>query len=111
VLLEGELRVPEGARGVVLFAHGSGSGRRSPRNRFVADALVRAGLATLLFDLLTAAEEAAEARTRHLRFARGAVRRSSPRRGSDPRSARSSPAAAAPTSPPTRSPTSSRRRS
>jgi len=68
VLLEGALRVPPGARGVVLFAHGSGSGRHSPRNRFVADTLVHAGLGTLLFDLLTEGEEAAEARTRHLRF-------------------------------------------
>lgn len=48
VTLEGDLGVPEGARGVVLFAHGSGSGRHSPRNRFVAQALQEAGLATLL---------------------------------------------------------------
>jgi putative phosphoribosyl transferase len=68
VLLEGELRVPAGARGVVLFAHGSGSGRHSPRNRFVASALERAGLATLLFDLLTEAEERVDDRTRALRF-------------------------------------------
>ncbi|HEX2205840.1 MAG TPA: hypothetical protein VHG91_21175, partial [Longimicrobium sp.] len=66
--LEGTLGVPEGARGVVLFAHGSGSSRHSARNRFVAAALRRAGLATLLIDLLTAEEEAAEARTGHLRF-------------------------------------------
>ncbi len=53
----GRLDLPEGApRGIVLFAHGSGSSRFSPRNRFVADHLVRAGLATLLFDLLTDAE-------------------------------------------------------
>jgi len=57
--LGGRLVVPPGAVGVVLFAHGSGSGRRSPRNRSVADALNRAGLATLLFDLLTE-EEAAD---------------------------------------------------
>lgn len=68
VALEGTLGVPEGARGVVLFAHGSGSSRHSARNRAVAAALRRAGLATLLIDLLTAEEAAAEARTRHLRF-------------------------------------------
>ena len=68
VTLEGDLGVPEGARGVVLFAHGSGSGRHSPRNRFVAQALQEAGLATLLVDLLTADEEAEDALTRHLRF-------------------------------------------
>jgi predicted phosphoribosyltransferase/pimeloyl-ACP methyl ester carboxylesterase len=54
----GELTVPEGATGMVVFAHGSGSGRHSPRNRFVADALNAAGLGTLLFDLLTEAEAA-----------------------------------------------------
>jgi putative phosphoribosyl transferase len=53
VELEGRLTVPEGAIGIVLFAHGSGSGRHSPRNRSVARALNRAGLGTLLFDLLT----------------------------------------------------------
>jgi putative phosphoribosyl transferase len=51
--LQGQLRVPEEAQGVVLFAHGSGSGRDSPRNQFVADELHRAGLATLLLDLLS----------------------------------------------------------
>ncbi|WP_435972486.1 phosphoribosyltransferase family protein [Streptomyces sp. Qhu_M48] len=56
VTLAGRLAVPEGALGTVLFAHGSGSGRRSPRNREVAAALNRAGLGTLLFDLLTEAE-------------------------------------------------------
>src|SRR5438105_15561232 len=64
----GALTVPDGARGVVVFAHGSGSGRHSPRNRFVAEALQDAGLATLLVDLLTADEEQAERWTRHLRF-------------------------------------------
>lgn len=54
--LEGELVVPEGARGVIVFAHGSGSGRHSPRNRAVAAALHGSGLATLLFDLLTDVE-------------------------------------------------------
>ena len=68
VVLDGDLRVPEAARGVVLFAHGSGSSRHSPRNRSVAGALQRAGLGTLLMDLLTREEEAAEARTGHLRF-------------------------------------------
>lgn len=55
--LEGLLAVPEGARAVVLFAHGSGSGRLSPRNNVVASALRQAGLATLLMDLLTPLEE------------------------------------------------------
>jgi putative phosphoribosyl transferase len=57
VRLPGHLSVPAGARAVVLFAHGSGSSRHSPRNRFVAEVLRRAGLGTLLFDLLTTAEE------------------------------------------------------
>jgi dienelactone hydrolase len=68
VKLGGDLSVPEGARGVVLFAHGSGSSRHSSRNRRVARALQQAGLATLLMDLLTADEEAVDARTAHLRF-------------------------------------------
>lgn len=68
VELEGNLAVPAGARGVVLFAHGSGSSRHSPRNRYVAGVLQEAGLATLLIDLLTAAEEALDMRTGHLRF-------------------------------------------
>ena len=68
VTLEGNLAVPEGARGVVLFAHGSGSSRHSPRNRFVAEVLQKGGLATLLVDLLTPEEEAVDARTRRLRF-------------------------------------------
>jgi putative phosphoribosyl transferase len=55
--LAGHLVLPEGARGIVLFVHGSGSSRHSPRNRAVADVLNRAGLGTLLFDLLTVAEE------------------------------------------------------
>ncbi|MFE1310014.1 phosphoribosyltransferase family protein [Streptomyces sp. NPDC058755] len=57
VRLRGRLTLPEGATGVVAFAHGSGSSRHSPRNRFVAEGLNRAGLGTLLFDLLTEAEE------------------------------------------------------
>lgn len=56
-LVEGMLALPEGARAVVLFAHGSGSGRLSPRNNYVASELRKAGLATLLMDLLTPAEE------------------------------------------------------
>jgi putative phosphoribosyl transferase len=66
--LTGDLSVPRGATGVVVFAHGSGSGRLSPRNRAVAGALVDDRFATLLFDLLTRGEEAAERRTHHLRF-------------------------------------------
>ena len=57
VVLQGHLHIPEPAAGVVLFAHGSGSGRHSPRNRFVAGVLYRAGLGTLLLDLLTPKEE------------------------------------------------------
>lgn len=57
VALEGDLRVPEGATGVVAFAHGSGSSRHSPRNNFVADELRQRGLGTLLFDLLTERED------------------------------------------------------
>jgi putative phosphoribosyl transferase len=68
VVLEGSLTLPERAQGIVLFAHGSGSSRHSPRNRYVAKVLSDAGLATLLIDLLTADEEATERWTRHLRF-------------------------------------------
>src|SRR5258708_21994743 len=68
VELDGDLRIPPNPRGIVLFAHGSGSGRHSPRNRFVARTLGDAGLATLLMDLLTTEEEAVDARTAHLRF-------------------------------------------
>ncbi len=67
-VLDGTLVRPAEARGLVIFAHGSGSSRFSPRNRFVAQQLNQAGFATLLFDLLTAEEEASEALTRHLRF-------------------------------------------
>jgi putative phosphoribosyl transferase len=66
--LEGNLHRPAAARAVVLFAHGSGSSRHSPRNRFVAAALQRAELATLLMDLLTAEEEAADFATARFRF-------------------------------------------
>jgi putative phosphoribosyl transferase len=67
-ILEGDLAIPEDAVGVVLFAHGSGSGRHSPRNRFVARELQAAGLATFLIDLLTPEEEAVDLQTAHLRF-------------------------------------------
>jgi putative phosphoribosyl transferase len=75
VRLAGDLTVPADARGIVVFAHGSGSGRFSPRNRAVADALVRSGLATLLMDLLTHDEEVVDLRTRHLRFDVGLLAR------------------------------------
>lgn len=68
IQLEGELSVPVDATGVVLFAHGSGSSRHSPRNQFVARTIREAGVGTLLFDLLTQEEEAADISTRHLRF-------------------------------------------
>ncbi|HEV7752381.1 MAG TPA: alpha/beta family hydrolase [Baekduia sp.] len=66
--LLGDLTLPAQPRGLVVFAHGSGSSRTSPRNRAVAQVLVDAGLATLLMDLLTGDEEAVDLRTRHLRF-------------------------------------------
>jgi putative phosphoribosyl transferase len=62
------LHIPDGAAALVLFAHGSGSSRHSPRNQFVARTLNNAGLATLLFDLLTPEEESIDARTAELRF-------------------------------------------
>jgi dienelactone hydrolase len=68
VSLDGDLAVPSEARGVVLFAHGSGSSRHSSRNRYVAKELRRGGMATLLMDLLTREEEEADAHTGHLRF-------------------------------------------
>ncbi len=68
VTLDGTLTVPTSPRAVVVFAHGSGSGRRSPRNRFVAEGLHRAGIATLLVDLLTLREEQADARGHTFRF-------------------------------------------
>jgi len=68
VTLRGQIDVPEGATGIVLFAHGSGSSRLSPRNQHVARILRSAGLATLLFDLLSEEEEQIDMRTRHLRF-------------------------------------------
>ncbi len=69
VSLSGDLNIPHGSQGVVLFAHGSGSGRHSPRNRYVAKVLrEEASLGTLLFDLLTEDEERIDEQTRHLRF-------------------------------------------
>jgi putative phosphoribosyl transferase len=68
VVLDADIGLPESARGVVLFAHGSGSGRHSPRNRLVAEELHTAGLATVLADLLTPAEERVDARTAEFRF-------------------------------------------
>lgn len=68
VTLEGNLGVPADAVGVILFAHGSGSSRRSPRNRLVAELLQERGLATLLIDLLTSDEEEIDRVTSHLRF-------------------------------------------
>ena len=66
--ITGTLVIPDRPRGLVLFAHGSGSSRFSPRNRFVADRLHRAGFGTLLLDLLTPDEERVDAATGHLRF-------------------------------------------
>jgi len=68
VMLDADVVVPDRARGAVLFAHGSGSGRHSPRNRHVAGELQTSGLATVLADLLTSAEEDVDARTGQLRF-------------------------------------------
>ena len=68
VQLDGILSVPEAPKGLVVFVHGSGSSRNSPRNQYVAQTLQEGGLATLLFDLLTAQEEEIDLQTRHLRF-------------------------------------------
>jgi putative phosphoribosyl transferase len=68
VVLEADIGLPASLRGAVLFAHGSGSGRHSPRNRYVADELNRAGLATVLADLLTQEEDQIDMRTASLRF-------------------------------------------
>src|SRR3712207_8155480 len=68
VSLSGDLTFVEGSPGIVLFAHGSGSGRHSKRNRYVAKVLQDAGLGTLLFDLLTEDEEVIDEQTRRLRF-------------------------------------------
>lgn len=66
--VHGTLAIPEGATGIVVFAHGSGSSRHSPRNREVATALQESGFATFLFDLLTAQEDVVDQRTREYRF-------------------------------------------
>jgi dienelactone hydrolase len=68
IILEGNLIIPEGAKGIVVFAHGSGSSRHSSRNKYVAQELHKEGLGTLLFDLLTAEEERIDMVTAHLRF-------------------------------------------
>jgi dienelactone hydrolase len=68
LFISGDLSIPDNFRGIVLFAHGSGSSRHSPRNRFVARELQQAGLGTLLLDLLTEDEEAIDEQTAHLRF-------------------------------------------
>src|SRR6185503_14803248 len=68
VRLEGIVSIPEEARGIVLFVHGSGSSRHSPRNQYVAQTLQEGGLATLLFDLLTAYEEESDLQNRYMRF-------------------------------------------
>src|SRR6266480_3517520 len=67
-VLSGSLTIPDNSNALVLFAHGSGSSRHSPRNQFVARTLNRAGLGTLLFDLLTPEEEALDVYTREHRF-------------------------------------------
>jgi putative phosphoribosyl transferase len=66
--LKGDLTIPEEAQGLVLFAHGSGSGRKSSRNRLVASVLQKQAIATLLFDLLTEEEEEIDRQTAHIRF-------------------------------------------
>ena len=68
VMLDGDLVVPPQARGIVIFAHGSGSSRKSPRNQFVARELGRSSFATLLLDLLTRDDEGVDAATGELRF-------------------------------------------
>jgi pimeloyl-ACP methyl ester carboxylesterase len=75
VTLRGELRLPVNACAVVLFAHGSGSSRHSPRNQFVARVIREAGIGILLFDLLTREEESIDAHTGHLRFDIGLLAR------------------------------------
>ena len=68
VTLEGDLTIPPGSKALILFAHGSGSSRHSPRNRYVANVLQQDGMGTLLIDLLSVAEENVDAYTMHLRF-------------------------------------------
>src|SRR6266850_8129691 len=66
--IQGDLNIPENSSAIVVFAHGSGSSRHSPRNKFVAEVLNQGGLATLLLDLLTPSEEAIDMQTAHIRF-------------------------------------------
>jgi dienelactone hydrolase len=68
VVLKGNLSIPKNAKAIILFAHGSGSSRFSPRNQYVAQVLYKAGLATLLMDLLTKEEELIDEQTGELRF-------------------------------------------
>jgi dienelactone hydrolase len=68
VILKGNLKIPKGASGIVVFAHGSGSSRHSPRNKFVAEIIQQKQLGTLLFDLLTPEEEQIDIHTRYFRF-------------------------------------------
>lgn len=68
VKLDGIISIPVNSKGIVLFAHGSGSSRLSPRNQFVAEVMNKKGIATLLFDLLTSEEEKIDMVTAHLRF-------------------------------------------
>lgn len=68
IKLYGNLNIPAQTKGLVIFVHGSGSSRFSPRNNFVADVINNSGLSTLLFDLLTKEEEVIDLQTRHLRF-------------------------------------------
>ncbi len=75
VRLEGILSIPEDPKGIVLFVHGNGNSRHSPRNQYVAQTLQEAGLATLLFDLLTPREEEIDQHTNHLRFDIGLLAR------------------------------------
>jgi putative phosphoribosyl transferase len=70
-VLDGELNLAKGARGVVIFARGSGSSRHSPRNQQAARAIRASGIGTLLFDLLTMEEESVDLCTHHLRFDKG----------------------------------------
>jgi len=66
--IEGDLNIPQNSRAIVIFAHGSGSGRHSPRNKYVAEVLNAGAISTLLMDLLTPSEEAVDMQTAHLRF-------------------------------------------
>ncbi len=75
ITLTGELKIPAGSDSLVLFAHGSGSSRQSPRNQYVAQVILNAGIGTLLFDLLTREEERIDLQTSHLRFDIGLLAR------------------------------------